>query len=290
MKKSEENIREFQALLEAGNTLEAIELGVKILNKNPANTYILDRLLDLFFRSGKEKSGINLIITLAERKFSDGYLDSAESLLKKGLKYKPDSVEMRKLLSKIYEQKGLFYEAFQITFEGWKLATTHKEKAVMKKEMILQLERLINTAEELKKRDIESLLIYFSNLARKSIGAERCSLYLYNEKTDELWTKLAHGVDKIVIPADKGFAGFTFKTGEPVISNNPYEDERFYREIDKQTGYKTKNIATVPMFDKNGKVIGVFQAINKKEGFSKDDITFLSFLAEYFATLLDENV
>lgn len=99
---------------------------------------------------------------------------------------------------------------------------------------------------------------------------------------------MAHGVEKIIIPADRGFAGYTFKTGTPVISNNPYDDKRFYRDIDQQTGYRTENIATVPMFGKNEKVIGVFQALNKKGGFSRDDVAFLSFLAEYFATIIDD--
>ncbi|WP_457568445.1 GAF domain-containing protein [Desulfurobacterium sp.] len=284
----EKDLKAFEDLIKKGEMLKAIETGMKILNRDPSNVYVIEKLTELFLKTGKEERGINLIFTIAERKFQSGYPDSAESLVKKGLKYKPDSPKLRKLLTKIYEQKGLFYEALKNIYEGWKLTTNQKEKNAMKKEMILELEKLINTAEELKKKNTENLLIYFSNLARNLLGAERCSLYLYNEKTGELWTKLAHGVDRIIVPADRGFAGYTFKTGMPVVSNDPYNDERFYREIDKKTGYRTENIATVPMFDKNGKIIGVFQAVNKKGGFSRDDITFLSFLAEYFPCLLQE--
>ena len=45
---------------------------------------------------------------------------------------------------------------------------------------------------------------------------------------------------------------------------DPYADPRFNLEIDRQTGFKTRNLLTLPMIARNGEVIGVFQIVNKR--------------------------
>ena len=42
-----------------------------------------------------------------------------------------------------------------------------------------------------------------------------------------------------------------------------FQDERFNREIDIVTGYRTKALLCMPIKDANGDVIGVAQVINK---------------------------
>src|SRR5262249_4940694 len=59
--------------------------------------------------------------------------------------------------------------------------------------------------------------------------------------------------------------------------------------IDKMTGYLTRNILCVPMHDRNGDVIGVFEGVNKAGGpFTEDDEEWLKGLAAVAAGLIEQ--
>lgn len=130
-------------------------------------------------------------------------------------------------------------------------------------------------------------LLLISETAKNLLDAYRCSIYIYNEADNELWTTIADGVKKIKISADKGFAGYSLKHKEAVISNNPYHDERFLKDIDQQTGFITENIASVPVFSSDRRVIGVLQLLNKTDGFNDEDLNFMLFFAHYISTYLE---
>ena len=139
-------------------------------------------------------------------------------------------------------------------------------------------------------RDIDQLLILLADMGRDLISADRCTVWLLNHKTQELWSKVAHGLDRIVIPCSAGIAGCVATTGESLIINDPYHDDRFDKEIDKKTGYHTRNILGLPIQDGEGKIIGVFQAINKipePESFSEQDLEHLLLAATYTGNALD---
>jgi Nif-specific regulatory protein len=54
----------------------------------------------------------------------------------------------------------------------------------------------------------------------------------------------------------------------------------FYKEVDLQTGYRTKTLLAVPLRDLKGEIIGVGEAINKAEGrFTDEDAATLQALA-----------
>jgi HD-GYP domain-containing protein (c-di-GMP phosphodiesterase class II) len=115
--------------------------------------------------------------------------------------------------------------------------------------------------------DLENLLFKIINQVKKALSADRCTVFLLDETKNELWSKVALGIeDEIRFPADKGIAGYALKKGEIVNIPDAYQDHRFNPEIDKKTGYKTRTILTLPMFNKQHEVFGVFQALNKKEG------------------------
>lgn len=133
----------------------------------------------------------------------------------------------------------------------------------------------------------ESLEI-ISNATRDIIGADRASVYIYNQEKNILWSVHADGVKQISVPIDKGVASYTFNSKEPYITNSPYKDKYFYDLIDKQTGYKTKNLATVPIFGFTGEVIGVMQLLNKREDdFNEEDIYVIKFLSNFVSGFLD---
>ena len=114
-------------------------------------------------------------------------------------------------------------------------------------------------------------LEYISMHAKSIFGAERCSIFIYNQDDDELWTTLADGTEKIIIPYDIGIVGQTIRVEKPLIENEPYDNANFLSEVDMKTGYYTQNILTAPIFNAQDEVIGVLQLLNKEDGFNKKD-------------------
>ncbi len=133
-------------------------------------------------------------------------------------------------------------------------------------------------------RKIDAALILLAEMGRDLVNADRCTLWLFDKQKDELWTKVAHGIDRINMPATTGIAGVAVQSGDTVIVNDPYRDARFNQEIDRQTGYTTRSILAVPIKNSRGEVLGVFQTINKKSAagkFEESDIKFLKLASTY---------
>ena len=66
-----------------------------------------------------------------------------------------------------------------------------------------------------------------------------------------------------------------------------YADLRFNPSFDKQTGYFTRSILCVPVTNKNGKVIGCTQVLNKKGGkFTEEDESRLKAFTQQVAIAL----
>lgn len=131
--------------------------------------------------------------------------------------------------------------------------------------------------------EIDKLLGVILETARKSVNADRGTVYLIDDFKGELWSKVAQGADMVEIhlPIGKGLAGSVAQSGEVINLANAYEDSRFNPEIDRETGYHTKSMLTMPMKDKDGKIVGVFQMLNKVTGaaFTEEDVEFLDALS-----------
>lgn len=122
--------------------------------------------------------------------------------------------------------------------------------------------------------DIDVLLKVIAEETKIAIQADRCTVFLLDEEKNELWSKVALGMDsqEIRFPADKGLAGYVVKTGEPINIVDAYNDSRFNSDIDKKTGYVTKTILCMPIKNNNQEIIGAFQVLNKLGGvFTKGD-------------------
>ncbi len=123
--------------------------------------------------------------------------------------------------------------------------------------------------------DIDELLTVIAEETKNAMQADRCTVFLWDKEDDELWSKVALGVDEnkeIRFPADKGLAGYVVKTGETLNITDAYSDPRFNPEVDTKTGYKTKTILCMPIKNNNKEIIGAFQVLNKIDGiFTKND-------------------
>jgi serine phosphatase RsbU (regulator of sigma subunit) len=136
-------------------------------------------------------------------------------------------------------------------------------------------------------RDADTLLALNADMARDLLDAERCSVWLIDEKAGQLWTKVAHGVGSLRIPLDHGLVGASIRDGEPVLVNEASVDERFSGVIDGQVGYRTRSVLVVPMRSGNGIIIGAIQALNKPGGFDAEDPAILGLVAAYAATAIE---
>ena len=133
----------------------------------------------------------------------------------------------------------------------------------------------------------------FNTLAQYTasvIGAEQASVFLDDARTGELYTRVTLGkiTREIRMLNQLGIAGHVFTTGRGLIVYDAYSDERFNPEIDKKTGYVTRSILCVPLRTLKGRVIGVAELLNKKEGdFTEDDRDLLEALTRQAAVALE---
>ena len=135
---------------------------------------------------------------------------------------------------------------------------------------------------------LDNALLLIADQAKDLVNADRCSIFMYDKEADMLWTKLADGIGRIAISTTSGIAGDTYTQAEPQVVNTPYEDTRFLTSIDKKSGYETKNMITVPIFDSQRVVIGLFQLLNKAGGdFVDEDLKVLTFFANYISGTLE---
>ena len=131
-------------------------------------------------------------------------------------------------------------------------------------------------------KDINLLIKTIAEETKTALNADRCTVYLYDKESNELYSKVATGLDikELRISADKGLAGHVLQTGETINIKDAYSDKRFNSNIDKETGYRTKNMLCMPIKNFNQETIGVFQVLNKfDEYFTPEDEDLLVAIA-----------
>ena len=138
-------------------------------------------------------------------------------------------------------------------------------------------------------RDYDEIIIQLAEMGRSLTSSDRCTVWVVSDDKKTIWTKVAHGIDAIELPINSGIVGHAIGKGEKILIDDVYKDDRFNRDIDKQTGYRTKSMMVIPMFDKDREIIGAFQVINHQgdEGvFDKRDMERLMLASTYAAETL----
>ncbi|MBI5631717.1 MAG: GAF domain-containing protein [Elusimicrobia bacterium] len=154
-------------------------------------------------------------------------------------------------------------------------------------ELLIEIGRLLSS-----KLDVGELLETVLVLAARVVGAESASVLLLDEQTQELYFHVALGLGErtsgLRLKLGQGVAGHVAKMREPSIINDVHADPRWSSAVDSSTGFHTRSILAAPMILK-GKIIGVVEAINKREGtFTAEDLkTFEAFASQ--ASIAIEN-
>ncbi len=122
--------------------------------------------------------------------------------------------------------------------------------------------------------DLGAILQKVMAEATRMLNAERSTLFLNDERTGELFSKVGEGLGAVEIrlPNHLGIAGAVFTSGETIRIPYAYADLRFNPAFDRKTGFFTRSILCVPVVNKGGKIIGVTQVLNRRGGpFSEED-------------------
>ncbi|MBI3270863.1 MAG: GAF domain-containing protein [Planctomycetes bacterium] len=131
---------------------------------------------------------------------------------------------------------------------------------------------------------VNVLLGRLTGLVMEFLDSERCTIFLRDRRTGELYTRASGDplMSCIRFPSDRGIAGAVFTSGTPLLIPDAYADPRFNPAVDRATGYRTRNILCVPIrcsAEAGGVVIGVAQVLNKRSGpFDDRDVEVLAAL------------
>lgn len=136
------------------------------------------------------------------------------------------------------------------------------------------LQRLLTIARELSaSADLDQILLVIIDAMRDLLSADRATVFEYDPDTDELFSTVSHGLSggadaagEIRFPLSAGLAGEAGRTRRMINVPDAHEDARFNPEIDRQTGYRTRSLLTIPLEGYAGDLIGVAQVLNKSDG------------------------
>lgn len=160
----------------------------------------------------------------------------------------------------------------------------------MKKSREQELEFLDLVTDVTSDLELGSLLSKVMSEATRMLNADRGTLFINDEKTNELFSRVAMGdsIGEIRLPNFAGIAGAVFTSAKSVNIPYAYADLRFNPAFDKQTGYFTRSILCIPVTNKDGKVIGVTQVLNKRGGpFTEEDEARLKAFTSQIAIALE---
>jgi K+-sensing histidine kinase KdpD len=181
------------------------------------------------------------------------------------------SLRLRASNQTLMRQGEYYVEAFQRQLE--------------KLHRLIEASKIVNSS-----IDLDTLLRLILETSTRTVGADRGTVYLIDSTKNELWSKVLQGsaMVEIRLPLGKGIAGYVAASGETVNLENAYGDPRFNPEVDKISGYHTMTMLCMPMKNREGTIIGVFQLLNKNDGlFTQEDEEFIEALSVHAAIAVE---
>ncbi len=168
-------------------------------------------------------------------------------------------------------------------------------KAVIRRQQdqrhIQRLEAVLEIASQWNQtRELEPLLVQMAEAATRLFGADRASIFLWDRRRHLLIGRPALGVKggELRLPDDRGVVGQVIQSGQALRVDAATEADQIDRQVDAQTGYRTKTLLCVPLRGRSGELFGAFELINKRSGtFTAEDEAGLKELAGHAAVALE---
>ena len=129
---------------------------------------------------------------------------------------------------------------------------------------------LTHVAEVLSRRDASWTLSHFSQevmrVVEKVLRCERSSLFLVDAQARVLYAAWSEGREgkRIEVSMHDGLIGRAVVRRAAVRVADAYDDPQFNRSFDEASGFRTRAVLCIPLFDRRGEVLGVLEVINKK--------------------------
>jgi phosphoserine phosphatase len=125
--------------------------------------------------------------------------------------------------------------------------------------------------------DVVEKVNLISNTLKEVVGADRCTIFVYDEDTNSFWSAYIDGVSFIEIANGKGLVSKVFSQKKASIYNDVKKRDEHFANIDHNSGYHTKSMITAPILGYDNKVLGVVQILNKIDGteFENHDLDIL---------------
>lgn len=172
------------------------------------------------------------------------------------------------------------------------MAEKNKNGLEKKLQSVIETVDVANALTEPMTLSIENLL----KISATAMNSEEASVIVRDGDEGDLRFlsaigKVADRLKNLKIPAGKGIAGFVFSSGQPMAITDVGEEDTFYAEVDKQTGYSTQTILATPL-RYNGEIIGVLEYVNRigeppYEPFTPKEMDKASLYAEAIAALVN---
>ena len=125
----------------------------------------------------------------------------------------------------------------------------------------------------------------------EALACERASLYLYDEKRQELFTRVVTEleIEEIRSSIENGITGWVARRRKVANIPDPHHDARWNSSIDRKTGFRTRNILAAPILSAHSdRLIGVLQLLNKEQGsFDDFDEQLVQAFASHAAVALE---
>ena len=143
--------------------------------------------------------------------------------------------------------------------------------------------------------ELDDLIPFVIAKTKEALNAEGSAILLFDDHTQELYfpysSDVAPEVEQrfswIRFPADRGIAGWVLQHGTPQLVPDVSKDERWYGQVDKQSGMETVSLLCVPLRTRRAK-LGVIELRNKTDGaFTQADLDFLNALAGSIAIAIE---
>jgi len=176
--------------------------------------------------------------------------------------------------------------------------STHKPRSIGRRRQDVEINEALQQYRQLmdigqlitSEMDLNALFGVIIEQTNGILHIERSTLFLFDAEACELWSMVATEMEKneIRIPTDVGIVGWAFTHRTVVVVDDVYADDRFNPDVDRASGFRTRNMLCLPIRNRQGEQIAVFQALNKIGGaFTVRDINVVSALSHYMAIALE---
>ncbi|MDP8206085.1 MAG: ATP-binding protein [Candidatus Electryonea clarkiae] len=165
-------------------------------------------------------------------------------------------------------------------------AKTAAEHFIEQLKVISETSKILNST-----LDLDHLLGIILDETTFHTDSDTGTIFLLDTDKNELVSRILHEskIQEIRVPVGVGIVGTVAQTREIINIQDAYEDDRFNQEIDKKSGYHTKNILSVPMLADDGHLVGVVQLLNKKTGpFAKTDEQFIEAMSVHASIAIEK--